>query len=82
MTLSRLTATTRRTTPGDVDANTKYTITVDERIVRTILFRNEDGDIVRAGDILSIDNASTAAESRFSLQEKHHLLRLPQRETI
>jgi len=56
-----LTATTQETTPADVDANTKCTIT-SSGMTGTILFRNgTDGDIVEVGDILSIDNVSTAA---------------------
>ena len=70
-----LTATTQVTTPGDVNQNTECTITVDAGgMTGTILFRNGvDGDIVEAGDILSIDNASTATEGGVVLiTRKHH----------
>ena len=47
--------------------------TVDGRkFKKSILFQSNI--IVEAGDILSIDNASTTQRERFSLQEKHHLL--------
>ena len=59
-----LTATTQETTPAQVDANTKLTIAVaNGGLTGTVLFRNGvDGDRVEAGDILQIDNTTTAGK--------------------
>ena len=57
-----LTATTQEDTANTIDADTKCKVTISG-MTGTVLFRNgTDGDLVEPGDILAVDNTTTAAE--------------------